>query len=256
MISVTALCRRTGLSRATLNRWIEAGMIPRPDVRSHHRSRRGRVGYLPDSAVKRVRQISALQREGLSLAGIADRLEAERVANRPRPAPGENLDALLAAKTVTLPNGEPGTLRDLFLSTIIADAHRRFRFDPKLLGAYFRVMRDAMPLERARALLHNGFNPVALFYGDRVDVIPDVLVGPWLSNTENPSAYLLLPLKEPLRTCLKRVGIDSPAEHFIRPACIASIHDGDATVETPFGYVGADLELLPELGRVVQPVER
>ena len=54
IISSIDLMKRTGLSRATLNNYIKAGILPRPMVKrpsDTEHSRAKRIGYFPDSVL-------------------------------------------------------------------------------------------------------------------------------------------------------------------------------------------------------------
>ena len=76
MISSKALLDQTGMSRATLNNYIQLGILPKPIVMSHsgNDSESGArlLGYFPPDALARVRAIQSLKGEGLSMAEIAE----------------------------------------------------------------------------------------------------------------------------------------------------------------------------------------
>jgi class 3 adenylate cyclase len=76
---------RTGISRATLNNYIQAGLLPRPEVLppNPEDGAAPRIGYFPDDTVARVEAIQRLKREGWSIA----RLAAHFAAGGDIPAP-------------------------------------------------------------------------------------------------------------------------------------------------------------------------
>jgi len=100
MISSKALIDQTGISRATLNNYIQLGILPKPDVQSLSASADeggARVlGFFPDDALERVQAVQILKSQGLSMAQVAERLaqtdallevqELQLETTSPRPA--------------------------------------------------------------------------------------------------------------------------------------------------------------------------
>ena len=78
MISSKALIDQTGISRATLNNYIQLGILPKPDVQSLSATADeggARVlGFFPDDALERVQAVQILKTQGLSMAQVAERL--------------------------------------------------------------------------------------------------------------------------------------------------------------------------------------
>src|SRR3954468_7441530 len=74
MLSSKEILERTGISRATLNNYISAGLIPRPDVLPPDPQDGGapRIGYFPDDTIERIETIQRLKREGWSLGRILE----------------------------------------------------------------------------------------------------------------------------------------------------------------------------------------
>lgn len=74
MLSSKEILERTGISRATLNNYISAGLIPRPEVLPPDPQDGGapRIGYFPDDTVERIETIHRLKREGWSLGRILE----------------------------------------------------------------------------------------------------------------------------------------------------------------------------------------
>lgn len=75
MISSKTLIDKTGISRATLNNYIKLGLLVRPVVKNPKSKGDGprQLGYFPDIAEDRIRQIRQSKREGLSMAQIISR---------------------------------------------------------------------------------------------------------------------------------------------------------------------------------------
>ncbi len=78
MISSKALIDQTGISRATLNNYIQLGILPKPVVQSltaNADEGGARVlGFFPDDALERVQAVQILKAQGLSMAQVAERL--------------------------------------------------------------------------------------------------------------------------------------------------------------------------------------
>lgn len=78
MISSKALIDQTGISRATLNNYIQLGILPKPVVQSlsadADQGGARVLGFFPDDALERVQAIQILKTQGLSMAQVADRL--------------------------------------------------------------------------------------------------------------------------------------------------------------------------------------
>ncbi|HTL26290.1 MAG TPA: adenylate/guanylate cyclase domain-containing protein [Burkholderiales bacterium] len=88
MISSKDLLEKTGISRATLNNYISAGLLSKPLVQqvSGESSGPKLLGYFPDSALERIELIQQLKKEGLSMGEIIARFGAEKPAEaRPEP---------------------------------------------------------------------------------------------------------------------------------------------------------------------------
>lgn len=77
MISSKDLLQQTGISRATLNNYIQLGLLPKPEIQSQTASGEARarlLGYFPDAALDRIDTIRQLKREGLMMDDIAQML--------------------------------------------------------------------------------------------------------------------------------------------------------------------------------------
>lgn len=78
MISSKALIDQTGISRATLNNYIQLGILPKPMVQSLSADADeggARVlGFFPDDALERVQAVQILKSQGMSMAEVSERL--------------------------------------------------------------------------------------------------------------------------------------------------------------------------------------
>lgn len=77
MISSKEILEKTGISRATLNNYIKYGVLSRPELSNPGiPSGPRQLGYFPDDALDRVRQIQRMKQEGMSMAEIVSQLRA------------------------------------------------------------------------------------------------------------------------------------------------------------------------------------
>ena len=109
MLTSKEILERTGISRATLNNYIAAGLIARPDVLppAPEDGAAPRIGYFPDDTIERIRTIQRLKRQGWSISRIADHFVAG-----PEPAvssPPLAVAAPLAPLPLRLQLAEAGT---------------------------------------------------------------------------------------------------------------------------------------------------
>jgi DNA-binding transcriptional MerR regulator len=74
-VSLYEVSRLSGISPATLWRWIALGILPKP-VTGLAASGNGRSGYWPVAVLTRVRSIRHQQRNGATLADIANGISA------------------------------------------------------------------------------------------------------------------------------------------------------------------------------------
>jgi adenylate cyclase len=80
MISSKDLIEQSGISRATLNNYIQLGLLPKPEVRGlSSKSGAGPrlLGYFPDTVLQRIDDIRQLKREGLSMDDIVSYLSEQ-----------------------------------------------------------------------------------------------------------------------------------------------------------------------------------
>jgi len=97
LLTSKEIIERTGISRATLNNYIAAGLIARPDVLppAPDDGAAPRIGYFPDDTLDRIRSIQKLKQQGWTMGRIADHFahggtdapSQPRAAVSPPPAP-------------------------------------------------------------------------------------------------------------------------------------------------------------------------
>lgn len=75
MLSSKDLIDQTGISRATLNNYIQLGLLPKPEVRpAISGGRATRIGFFPPTTLDTIRTINALKNEGYAMSDIQSKL--------------------------------------------------------------------------------------------------------------------------------------------------------------------------------------
>jgi hypothetical protein len=166
----------------------------------------------------------------------------------------------LLAKKVHLPNGRETNL-DLFINAFIARAADDITVGEALRNKLVGQMRKADVAAWSLRLFQAGYNPVCLFDGERIQVIPDFLVSHCLSDEQSVgSTYLVIPTLPPLRQAFSTLGRTLPNEPVVRPAPKVWAREGDPIVEYQV-FLGGPLgfELLRETAEtigLVQPIAK
>ncbi len=253
MITSLDILDKTGIKSAkTLTRWHQRGLIPEPMVRTHP-SGRGKVAYWPDWVLDRCLKIVELQRQGHSLQSAALVLAGERFRdNEERVAREPNVSDLLAAHQVKHTPERDGTLLEALLFALLASVKHRVTDDGERAALFLKLKeRDAVGL--TLNLWRAGYNPVLVYDGEQVDIVPDFVVGWRLSEGHPPqTAFVVAPL---LPTLLKAM---PKLERFVGtlptawPAPKVWMQHGDAIVEYAYAPAGPlGFELIRETARVV-----
>lgn len=78
------LIKRTGISRATLNNYIKAGILPKPVVKKGNLGMKGtkQIGFFPIGVLDRITLVRRLKREGLTMEQIAERCQQIWVSDK------------------------------------------------------------------------------------------------------------------------------------------------------------------------------
>ena len=164
----------------------------------------------------------------------------------------------LSHKRVKLGKGGDADLLTVFLALVLEDV-RQLLPNEDAHVQIMRKMRDEKAMDTALNYLKNGYNPVLLYDGDKVDLVADFLVSHRLSDgSTSKKPYIVLALIHPIRRALARLGAEPPeGEPNAYPATKIVVKDGDVLVEYSFFPVGLmGFELVRETARVVGSAEK
>jgi adenylate cyclase len=89
MLTSKQIIELTEISRATLNNYIALGLVQKPLVQrtKDDDGRAPRIGYFPDEALDRIKQVQQLKKEGLSMSAITDRFNNKKEPDSVTPFP-------------------------------------------------------------------------------------------------------------------------------------------------------------------------
>lgn len=144
---------QAGISRATLNNYISQGLLPRPIVAPGDRqtSDAPRIGHFPASILETIDQITALKRQGLKMAAIAERLaHPERGTAAPGAVPAQRLTA--AARTLPVATTTPAPQPHNVYTPIQLDGPLRLTVEDLAHPAYMVNRRFELEWCNTRAL--------------------------------------------------------------------------------------------------------
>jgi hypothetical protein len=254
VITSKDILEKTGLRSAkTLTRWHQRGLIPEPLVRTHP-SGRGKLAYWPDWVLDRCLRIVELQKQGHSLQSAARVLDIERWNRTIEYAESQlaSISDLLASQQARLGPGREGTLLDAYLLGMLASV-KHLVVDPGERRVLLAKLKEARALDRALDLARAGYNPVLMYDGQDLDIVPDFLVGQRLSE-ELPAqkAFCVAPVLPTLRAAFPALDKVVGSAPKAWPAPKVWVRDGDAVVEYiyfPAGPIG--FELIRETAKVV-----
>ncbi len=86
MLTSKQLLEQTGISRATLNNYIAAGLLPKPEVKRVSPApgeALTTLGYFPEWALTRVMEIQAMKKSGISMQAITQQFQSTQAVGKP-----------------------------------------------------------------------------------------------------------------------------------------------------------------------------
>lgn len=255
LMSVTSkqILEATGLkSPKTLTRWAKSRIIPEPHVGTHP-SGRGKIAYWPDWVLERCQRIAELLRQGHTLGSASFLLESERTLRLLEDTvKSPDLGGRLAKRKLKLPNGQETDLSS-FIHAFVAQATANLKVSESLRKEFVLQMHNADVAAWSLRFLQAGYNPVCLFDGERIEVIPDFLVAHRLGDEQLAgSAWLMIATLPPVREAFSALGRPLPKGPAVQPAPKVWVTEGDALVEYGLFLGGAlGFELVREAASTI-----
>jgi hypothetical protein len=238
VITSKEILKKTGLKNIkTLTRWQQAGAIPQPFIGTHP-SGRGKMAYWPDWVLDKCLQIRSQMKKGHTLGTAVASMEMSHVRKCIGSVDKSKLGKLLEAKRLTLSDGRKVSLAKV-LGTIAASELKAFGIPVDQQRIVLSKILQENSMERAFRLLDLGCNPILLFDGNDLEVIPDFLTPHVLSDPSNKGrSNIVLPLFPVINRLLSALGRPMPLDRMTPPSNRAHVRQGDAIVEYKFIRVG------------------
>jgi len=229
MISSKEILEKTGLKNIkTLTRWYQKGLIPKPLIRTHP-SGHGKMGYWPDWVLDRCLKIMELKKQGYSPRSAVAILERER------------LSKIIKGSMETTPSSskifeqsEESKLSRLFSALILEEA-KNLISDRDIQKTFVTQLEEQEALDHTLFLYNRGYNPILIFDGNYVEIIPDFLVGQFLSKDGSKGkSSIFVPLLALLRKAYSMAGKKLPDKSLAVPAPKIWVRNEEKLVEREF----------------------
>ena len=271
MVTSQDILKKTKLkSSKTLTRWGHLGLIPKPTIQMHP-SGRGKMAYWPDWVLERCMEIKKLQQEGFSLHSVFMQLELDRVTKNEKKFDdflrGSNsfvenekkFDNFLrdynslAEQEVNFGNGRKMSLVDMF-HAIILKALENLCPDKKLLPLVHSQLKEKKSLDTIMLFLNSGFNPILVFDGQTLEILPDFLLSHRMAD-ESPTQkpYIMVPVLPAVRKTCSILGKEFLSQPQTFPAPKVWSKQGDTMMEYQVYLLGGEpgFELIRESAETV-----
>ena len=192
MISSTDLLKKAGIgSRRTLIRWHQQKLIPRPKVKRHP-SGRGTVAYWPNWVVDHCLEIRERLKSGQSLDAIRQELGSDWKAIQRRWHEEPSIREMWLREQRETASQKFAIAVHATLNGLLLNIKREYKF---LAGLALEQLEDMTFAERALKVLRNGTNPVLIFDGKKLSLIPDSDVPKLLSKRNSRRPLIVLPIR-------------------------------------------------------------
>ena len=250
MVSSQEILEKTGLkSPRTLTRWHQRGVIPKPVIRTHP-SGRGKMAFWPDWVLERCIRINELRKRGHTVDEAVMLIDIEQ-EEQERQNLGEkpNISEVLESKVLKIRKEKAISLLDIFIAIIVGDL-KHLISDRSVRNTIAVKFKEEKYLDLAIDYLDAGYNPVLLFDGNKLEIVPDFLVSHYLSYkpTEGKS-YVVLPLLSSLRKAYSKIGKELKVGSLAYPVPRIRIKQGEDLVEYDIAITGVlGFELIRKIG--------
>jgi DNA-binding transcriptional MerR regulator len=223
----------------TLTRWHQQGLIPPPTVDTHPNGR-GKMAYWPDWVLERCKRIKQLVATGYSLEQIEQLLgkdwedEEKRWQHRTERYRFSKVSSQLDFDAAARNFGVMVTDKLMKIYEVLKADTRKFL-------ELEREIATGEMAERIHRMVVDGHNPVLVFDGESVVIVPDFLVSSRLSTPEGRQEGLLVAsVFDEFVAAFGNVLPDMPDEPSIAPVQRVTERGHKETVEQAYQLVGLD----------------
>jgi hypothetical protein len=259
---------KTGLSRKALKLLAEIGVISRGEVKPHPSVPRGRTALHPDEDLKICMEIVRLRRQkGLSLREAATQYKLyglkRKIKRGTQKVCASQLFAsnfrmrCLEEEAADFVNGEELTLDNMLQNAISNDLGRITR-DSEVQEAILSGVEQCKVLDRAIDMLVAGYNPILVWDGLDLKVVPDFRLGHILTSEINEGRpYIVIPLFRYVESVIGPFIDDEKILPTIHAAPKVLAKEGNKLIEyevLPQGYLG--VELLEKTAKVIGKIKK
>lgn len=240
LISSQEILDRVDIDAAkTLTRWHQRGLIPPPEIGTHPNGR-GKMAYWPAWVLNRCIKIRKLIKSGHRLD------EIKRIL-------GDNWkkEAQETRRRYRFTEASRKLEKDVAVSTLAELVWARLSPVLNRLGAKVTRVSESMDkqmfqesiITEAIELVAAGMNPVVMFDGDQLHLVPDFLVSHMLAKSaRNGTAHIVVPIHKDVTDAFSDVIPELPERPTVRPVQrVQEEHDEKTNernfcVTAPFQY--------------------
>jgi hypothetical protein len=259
---------QTELNRKDLKLLGEIGVISRGEVQPHPSVPRGRTTLHPDEDLKICSEIVRLRRQKrLSLREAATQYKLHGLKRKikrgaqkmsaPQISAHNFLMRCLEEEAVDLVNGQELTLDNMLQNAISNDLGSITR-DSQVQEAILSGFEQWNVFDRAFDMLIAGYNPILVWDGLYLKVVPDFRLGHILTTEINEGKpYIIIPLFRYIESVIRPFIDDEKIYPTINAAPKVLAKEGNKLIEyevAPHGYLG--VELLERTAKVIGKIKK
>ncbi|MCH7728880.1 MAG: MerR family transcriptional regulator, partial [Planctomycetes bacterium] len=230
-VSSKDILEKTGISSIkTLTRWYQRGLIPPPEIGTHPAGR-GKLAYWPEWVLERCLTIRKLTRAKKSLDEVQHLLSCEWADEERKWKKKQRKWKKKRRGEYDLAAASEQLLYDQCVISFLEAADDKI--SPMLADKYHQKLGRRLNSEMAKIALKHvqaGFNPVLVFDGDELSIVPDFLVTQLLSNAKGGlQSLVVVPIFDEVVTSFSPCDIGLPSAPTVTP--VARVREGDTSKE-------------------------
>lgn len=224
-----------------MTRWHQDELIPHPEIGPPSLGR-GRVAYWPHWVVDRCRTIRQMVKDGKTLAQVREILGSDWPAEEAKAKRRRDWDSAEVAAIYARQECERNFI-DAAMDRLLSVPGTTGSTYADLLSSFMRQL-DGPMARKSLDLARSGCNPVFVYDGAILDVVPDFMLTHLLTAGQPLS---VIPIFDEVVKAFSPSVSDLPGKPTIKPIMTVRSHDGEAI---------QDLDLVPVGERDFELVER